>query len=87
MTFKEAFDKVNKLLLNWGENGIDIAGETEGEWIFKGHVVKGDDLSGSCVIVNKSSGEMRLLNAGRSEDREVTYTAKMIDLKDVAIAM
>lgn len=82
MTFKEGFETVDKLLKDWGEGGVDIAGETEDEWIFKGHVVKGDDLSGSCVIMRKNDGKMRLYNAGRYEDREVTYTAKLIDLKD-----
>ena len=79
-TFKDAYTQVNKLLKEWGEGGIDLAGETEKEWIFKGHVVKEDDLSGSCIIVEKDNGDMRLYNAGRSEDREVTYHAKQIDI-------
>ncbi len=82
-TFKDAYTKVNKLLAEWGEGGVDLAGETENEWIFKGHVVKDDDLSGSCIIVDKNNGEMRLYNAGRYEDREVTYNAKQIDISNI----
>lgn len=80
MTLKDAYSKVNALLARWGEKGVDIAGETERSWIFKGHTVKEDDLSGSCIIVEKDNGEMRLFNAGRYEDRKVTYEAKQIDI-------
>lgn len=80
MDFKSAYLQVDKLLKKWGEKGVIMAGDSETDWIFKGHVVSNDNLSGSLILVDKSSGEMRLFNAGRRRDRDVTRTAKPITI-------
>ncbi len=80
MEFKDAFEQANELLTNWGENGVEIAGEAEDDWLFKGHVINGDDiLTGNLILVSKSDGSMRLYNAGRHKDRQSIRTAKVID--------
>ena len=79
MDYQDIYQKVDILLRTWGERGVSMAGDSETDWIFKGHEVNGDSLSGSLILVDKSSGEMRLFNAGRRRDRDVTRTAKLID--------
>ena len=80
MKFKDAFDQAHKLLTNWKENGVDIAGESQDDWLFRGHVINGDDImSGHLILINKSDGSMRLFNAGRYNDRQSMKTAKVID--------
>ncbi len=80
MEFKEAFEQANKILTNWGEKGVEIAGETEEDWLFKGHVINGDDiLTGNLILVSKNDGSMRLYNAGYRKDRDAIRTAKVID--------
>ena len=82
MDFKDAYLQVDTLLKRWGENGIVMAGEAETDWIFKGHTVKGNKRSGTLILVDKITGEMRLFNAGRRRDRDVTRTAKPIDITE-----
>lgn len=81
MTFSEAYKKVDKMYFEWGMKGVALVGETENAWIFKSHVINGNDLSGGSVIVEKTTGEMRLFNIGYLEDRKVGYNAKIIDNK------
>lgn len=80
MAFIDVYTKVNNLLESWEEKGVNLAGETENAWVFKGHGRKNDDRTGACIIVDKKSEEMRLFNAGRPEDRDVIYNAKSINL-------
>ena len=78
-TFKSVYRTVDNLLRKWGERGVALSGETNDCWIFKGHIVEGDVLSGSCIIVSKDDGNMHLLNTGNPEDREVMYSAVIIE--------
>ncbi len=80
MDFKSAYLQVDTLLKKWGEKGVIMAGDSETDWIFRGHVVSGDNLSGSTILVDKSNGEMRLFNAGRRRDRDVTRTARPVTI-------
>ena len=79
MTFAEAYRTVNQMFSEWGEQGVSLAGETEKAWIFKSHVIPNDILSGKSVIVEKESGRMRYFNIGNPEDREIAYSATVID--------
>lgn len=72
--------RVDDILKKWGEKGIVAAGDSGTDWIFKGHKISGDELSGSVILVDKSNGEMRLFNAGRRRDRDVTRTARPIKI-------
>lgn len=83
MDFKSAYKKADDLLKKWGEKGITIAGETAEDWLFKGNDVSGDMLSGSTILIDKNSGEMRLFNAGSRRDRDAGRTAKQIDIESI----
>ena len=78
MDFKSAYLQADELLRKWGEKGVIMAGESNADWLFKGHIVPDDDLSGSLILIDKGSGEMRLFNAGRRRDRDATRSAKPI---------
>ncbi|MBR0455653.1 MAG: hypothetical protein IJJ01_03220 [Firmicutes bacterium] len=80
MDFKNAYSQADELLKKWGEKGVIMAGDSDTDWIFKGHVVPNDKLSGSLLLVDKNNGEMRLFNVGRRRDRDVGRTAKPITI-------
>ncbi len=83
MDFNSAYKKADAILKNWGEKGVTTAGEASEDWLFKGSDISGDMLSGSVILIDKSSGEMRLFNAGRRRDRDAGRTAKLIDIEDI----
>lgn len=83
MDFNSAYKQADTLLKSWGEKGVVIAGETSEDWLFKGNDVPEDMLSGSIILIDKNSGEMRLFNAGRRRDRDAGRTAKLIDIESI----
>ena len=82
MKFEDAFNEANKVLTNWKENGVALAGEAEEDWLFRGHIINNDTiLTGTLILVSKEDGKMRICNTLDPRDNRAIRTAKVIELK------
>ena len=79
MDFETAYKQADTILKRWGAKGVEEAGEAESDWIFKGYATKGI-ASEAIILIDRSNGEIRIFNAGRRRDRDVTRTAKKIKI-------